>query len=402
MTELHISHSTASQVVRPGLRTQAVHAGHQPDPLTGAVIAPIYQTSTFAQDGVETLKSGYEYSRGGNPTRTALEVQLAALEGGTDAFAFASGIAAEDALLRSTLQPGDTVIAAAESYGGTHRLLTQLYARWGVNTVFVSPQDTRQLEAALTDPTAKIVWLETPTNPLLTLVDITAWAQLAHAHGALLVVDNTFASPALQTPLLLGADAVVHSTTKYIGGHSDVLGGAVVVGDAVWEDQPLAELLRFQQFAGGAVAGPQDAFLTSRGLKTLGVRMRQHCENAEVLADWLQGRALIKQVFYPGLESHPTHHIAYQQMSGYGGIISFQVHGGEAAARRVAEATNMFLLSVSLGGIESLISHPATMTHGSTKGTEQAPPADVVRLSVGIEDVEDLIEDLEQALSKGF
>lgn len=402
MTELHISHSTASQVVRPGLRTQAVHAGHQPDPLTGAVIAPIYQTSTFAQDGVETLKSGYEYSRGGNPTRTALEVQLAALEGGTDAFAFASGIAAEDALLRSTLQPGDTVIAAAESYGGTHRLLTQLYARWGVNTVFVSPQDTRELEAALTDPTAKMVWLETPTNPLLTLVDITAWAQRAHAHGALLVVDNTFASPALQTPLLLGADAVVHSTTKYIGGHSDVLGGAVVVGDAVWEDQPLAELLRFQQFAGGAVAGPQDAFLTSRGLKTLGVRMRQHCENAEVLADWLQGRALIKQVFYPGLESHPTHHIAYQQMSGYGGIISFQVHGGEAAARRVAEATNMFLLSVSLGGIESLISHPATMTHGSTKGTEQAPPADVVRLSVGIEDVEDLIEDLEQALSKGF
>src|SRR5699024_1390706 len=273
---------------------------------------------------------------------------------------------------RSTLQPGVTVIAAAESYGGTHRLLTQLYARWGVNTVFVSPQDTRQLEAALTDPTAKMVWLETPTNPLLTLVDITAWAQLAHAHGALLVVDNTFASPALQTPLLLGADAVVHSTTKYIGGHSDVLGGAVVVGDAVWEDQPLAELLRFQQFAGGAVAGPQDAFLTSRGLKTLGVRMRQHCENAEVLADWLQGRALIKQVFYPGLESHPTHHIAYQQMSGYGGIISFQVHGGEAAARRVAEATTMFLLSVSLRGIESLISHPATMTHGSTKGTEQA------------------------------
>jgi len=402
MTELHVSQSSAPQVVRPGFRTQAVHAGHQPDPLTGAVIAPIYQTSTFAQDGVETLKSGYEYSRGGNPTRTALEVQLASLEGGTDAFAFASGIAAEDALLRSTLQPGDTVIAAAESYGGTHRLLTQLYARWGVNTVFVSPQDTRQLEAALTDPAAKMVWLETPTNPLLTLVDITAWAQLAHAHGALLVVDNTFASPALQTPLLLGADAVVHSTTKYIGGHSDVLGGAVVVGDAIWEDQPLAELLRFQQFAGGAVAGPQDAFLTSRGLKTLGVRMRQHCENAGILADWLQDRALIKQVFYPGLESHPTHHIAHQQMSGYGGIVSFQVHGGEAAARRVAEATNMFLLSVSLGGIESLISHPATMTHGSTKGTEQAPPADVVRLSVGIEDVEDLVDDLEQALSKVF
>src|SRR5690625_2439784 len=378
MTELHVSQSTASQVVRPGFRTQAVHAGHQPDPLTAAVIAPIYQTSTFAQDGVETLKSGYEYSRGGNPTRTALEVQLASLEGGTDAFAFASGIAAEDALLRSTLQPGDTVIAAAESYGGTHRLLTQLYARWGVNTVFVSPQDTRQLEAALAAPTAKMVWLETPTNPLLTLVDITAWAQLAHAHGALLVVDNTFASPALQTPLLLGADAVVHSTTKYIAGHSDVLGGAVVVGDAIWEDQPLSELLAFQQFAGGAVAGPQDAFLTSRGLKTLGVRMRQHCDNAGILADWLQTRAVVKNVYYPGLDSHPTHHLAREQMSGFGGVISFQVHGGEAAARRVAEATTTFLLSVSLGGIESLISHSASMTHGSTSDTPHAQPADDV------------------------
>lgn len=402
MTDLQVFNTTTPPLVRPGFRTQAVHAGQQPDPLTGAVIKPIYQTSTFAQDGVETLKSEYEYSRGGNPTRTALEVQLAALEGGTEGFAFASGIAAEDALLRSTLRPGDTVVAAAESYGGTHRLLTQLYSRWGVNTVFVSPQDTLQLEEALASPKAKMVWLETPTNPLLTLVDIHAWAQLAHAHDALLVVDNTFASPALQTPLHLGADAVVHSTTKYIGGHSDVLGGAVVVGDATWEDQPLTEALRFQQFAGGAVAGPQDAFLTSRGLKTLGVRMRQHCENAEIIADWLQDRALVKQVFYPGLASHPTHDIATQQMSGYGGIISFQVHGGEAAARRVAEATHTFLLSVSLGGIESLISHPATMTHGSTKGTAQAPPADVVRLSVGIEDVEDLIDDLEHALAKIF
>jgi cystathionine gamma-synthase len=324
-----------------------VHAGQQPDPLTGAVIQPIYQTSTFAQDGVETLKSGYEYSRGGNPTRTALETQLAALEGGTAAFAFASGIAAEDALLRATLRPGNTVVAAAESYGGTHRLLTQMYARWGVNTVFVSPQDPVELERALAGPNVKIVWLETPTNPLLTLVDIRVWAQLAHAHDALLVVDNTFASPALQTPLLLGADAVVHSTTKYIGGHSDVLGGAVVVADTLWEDQPLASLLEFQQFAGGAVAGPQDAFLTSRGLKTLGVRMRQHCENAGIIAEWLQSRALVRQVFYPGLESHPTHDLAAQQMSGYGGIVSFQVHGGEAAARRVAEATNTFLLSVS-------------------------------------------------------
>lgn len=402
MTTQNIQNFTASSITRPGFRTQSVHAGQHPDPLTGAVIQPIYQTSTFAQDGVETLKSGYEYSRGGNPTRTALETQLAALEGGTAAFAFASGIAAEDALLRATLRPGDTIVAAAESYGGTHRLLTQMYDRWGVNTVFVSPQGALELEQALADPTVKIVWLETPTNPLLTLVDIRHWATLAHAHDALLVVDNTFASPALQTPLLLGADAVVHSTTKYIGGHSDVLGGAVVVGDALWEDQPLASLLEFQQFAGGAVAGPQDAFLTSRGLKTLGVRMRQHCENAAVIADWLQSRAVVRQVFYPGLESHPTHNIAQQQMSGYGGIVSFQVHGGEAAARRVAEATNTFLLSVSLGGIESLISHPATMTHGSTKGTPQAPPADVVRLSVGIEDVEDLIDDLEHALAKVF
>lgn len=402
MTTQDIQYLTSPSVIRRGFRTQSVHAGQQPDPLTGAVIQPIYQTSTFAQDGVETLKSGYEYSRGGNPTRTALEVQLAALEGGTAAFAFASGMAAEDALLRTTLRPGDTVVAAAESYGGTHRLLTQMYARWGVNTVFVSPQNPVELEQALADPNVKIVWLETPTNPLLTLVDIRVWAQLTHAHDALLVVDNTFASPALQTPLLLGADAVVHSTTKYIGGHSDVLGGAVVIGDAIWEDHPLAALLEFQQFAGGAVAGPQDAFLTTRGLKTLGVRMRQHCENAGIIADWLESRALVRQVFYPGLTSHPTHAIAAQQMSGYGGIVSFQVHGGEAAARRVAEATNMFLLSVSLGGIESLISHPATMTHGSTKGTPQAPPSDVLRLSVGIEDVEDLIDDLERALSKVF
>lgn len=402
MTDLNIHSETEQQLLRPGFRTDAVHAGQQPDPHTGAVIQPIYQTSTFAQPGVETLKNGYEYSRGGNPTRTALEAQLAALEHGTSAFAFASGIAAEDALLRTTLRPGDTVVAAAESYGGTHRLLTQLYARWGIHTVFVSPQNPKQLEQALTDPTVQLVWLETPTNPLLTVVDIGAWAQLAHAHDALLVVDNTFASPALQTPLTLGADAVVHSTTKYIAGHSDVLGGAVVVGAAIWEDQPLSELLAFQQFAGGAVAGPQDAFLTSRGLKTLGVRMRQHCDNAGILADWLQSRAVVKNVYYPGLDSHPTHHLAREQMSGFGGVISFQVHGGEAAARRVAEATTTFLLSVSLGGIESLISHPATMTHGSTRDTPQAPPADVVRLSVGIEDAEDLIADLEQALAQVF
>lgn len=390
---------TQSSVVRPGFRTAAVHAGQEPDPLTGAVIPPIYQTSTFTQDGVETLKSGYEYSRGGNPTRTALETQLAQVENGSHAFAFASGIAAEDALLRSVLRPGNTVVAAAETYGGTHRLLSQLYSRWGVETAFVPPTWTDERDRLLADPSTTVLWVETPTNPLLSIVDLREWAEAAHAAGALLVVDNTFASPALQNPLTWGADVVVHSTTKYIGGHSDVLGGALVVGDAVWEDQPLAEVLQFQQFAGGAVAGPQDAFLTSRGLKTLGVRIRQHCENAQTIAEWLADRNDVERVWYPGLPEHPGHDVAARQMSGFGGVVSLRVRGGEAAARAFAESTEVFGLSVSLGGVESLISHPATMTHGSTKGTPEAPPSDVVRLSVGIEDVEDLQADLDRALA---
>lgn len=385
--------------IRPGFATAAVHAGQEPDPLTGAVVPPIYQTSTFTQHGVETLKNGYEYSRGGNPTRTAFEVQLAALENGVAAFAFASGMAAEDALLRAVLRPGHTVIAAAETYGGTHRLLTQVYARWGVRVVFVDPQHPGQLERALSaDRSAKLLWLETPTNPLLTVVDIAEWTRIAHAYGALCVVDNTFASPALQIPLSLGADAVVHSTTKYIGGHSDVLGGAVVVGDAVWEDQSLQALVGFQQFAVGAVAGPQDSFLAARGLKTLGVRIRQHCENASAIADWLTTHPRVEQVLYPGLADHSTHHIAARQMSGYGGLITLSVSGGETTARAVAESTRLFGLSVSLGGVESLISHPATMTHGSTAGTPQAPARNLVRLSVGIEDVEHLVDDLDRAL----
>ena len=390
---------TQSSVVRPGFRTAAVHAGQEPDPLTGAVIPPIYQTSTFTQDGVETLKSGYEYSRGGNPTRTALETQLAQVENGSHAFAFASGIAAEDALLRSVLRPGNTVVAAAETYGGTHRLLSRLYSRWGVETAFVPPTRTDERDRLLADPSTTVLWVETPTNPLLSIVDLREWAEAAHAAGALLVVDNTFASPALQNPLTWGADVVVHSTTKYIGGHSDVLGGALVVGDAVWEDQPLAEVLQFQQFAGGAVAGPQDAFLTSRGLKTLGVRIRQHCENAQTIAEWLADRNDVERVWYPGLPEHPGHDVAARQMSGFGGVVSLRVRGGEAAARAFAESTEVFGLSVSLGGVESLISHPATMTHGSTKGTPEAPPSDVVRLSVGIEDVEDLQADLDRALA---
>lgn len=398
-TENDATTAPPSVRLRPGFATAAVHAGQEPDRLTGAVVPPIYQTSTFTQHGVQTLKNGYEYSRGGNPTRNGFETQLAALEKGAAAFAFASGMAAEDAVLRAVLRPGDTVIAAAETYGGTHRLLTQVYARWGVRTVFVDPQDPGKLERALTaDRSAKLLWLETPTNPLLTVVDISEWTRTAHAYGALSVVDNTFASPALQTPLSLGADAVIHSTTKYIGGHSDVLGGAVVVGDALWEDQPLQDLVGFQQFAVGAVAGPQDSFLAARGLKTLGVRIRQHCENAAAVADWLTTHPKVEQVFYPGLAGHSTHHIAARQMSGYGGLVTLRVAGGEAAARVVAESTQLFGLSVSLGGVESLISHPATMTHGSTAGTPQAPPRDVVRLSVGIEDVEHLIDDLDRAL----
>lgn len=387
--------------LRRGFATSAVHAGQEPDPLTGAVIPPIYQTSTFTQAGVETLTGGYEYSRGGNPTRCGLETQLAALEGGTAAFAFASGVAAEDALLRATLSPGDTVVAAAECYGGTHRLLTQLYARWGVTVEFVAPGDTTALEAAVAAPEARVAWLETPTNPLLTVADIAAWAEVAHAHGTLLVVDNTFASPALQTPLSRGADAVVHSTTKYIGGHSDVLGGAVVVGDALWEGEPLAELVRFQQFAGGAVAGPQDAYLTSRGLKTLGVRIRQHCENARSVAEWLSERAGVEQVYYPGLPGHPGHDIAREQMAGFGGVVSFRL-GTEARARAVAESTRLCGLSVSLGGVESLICHSATMTHAAAAGTDQAPPRDLVRVSLGIEDVEDIVEDLDRAIERAI
>lgn len=413
------------RLLRRGFATSAVHAGQAPDPHTGAVIPPIYQTSTFTQPAVDALRAGYEYSRGGNPTRNGFEAQLAALECGSHAFAFASGIAAEDALLRSVLRPGDTVVAVAQTYGGTHRLLTQLYARWGVTTQFIAPDDLPGFEAAIAAPQARLVWIETPTNPLLTVVDIAAWAEAGHACGALVVVDNTFASPALQTPLTLGADAVVHSTTKYIGGHSDVLGGAVVVGDAQWEGQPLAEAVRFQQFAGGAVAGPQDSFLAARGLKTLGIRLRQHCENAAVIAEWLQHRPEVEQVFYPGLEGHPGHEVAKRQMSGFGGIVSFRVKGGpssarggpgagaavrprpvsdglaagEAAARSVAEGTDLFGLSVSLGGVESLVCHPATMTHGSVAGSPEAPPRDLVRLSVGIEDVEDLVDDLERALT---
>ncbi len=372
--------------------TRAIHAGQAPDPLTGAIIPPIYQASTHVQDGIGGFRGGYEYNRAGNPTRSALETQLAALEGGQSALSFASGLAAEDALLRGILKPGDHVLLGNDVYGGTYRLLTKVLAPWGVETTTVELGDADAIREALR-PETKIVWLETPSNPLLKIVDIAATAEIAHAAGAIVVVDNTFASPALQRPLALGADLVVHSTTKYLGGHSDVLGGAVVFADDRFYDQ-----VKFQQFAVGAVSAPLDGWLTTRGIKTLAVRVRQHSENAQTIAEWAEARPEFETVFYPGLASHPGHDIAARQMSGFGGMLSLALAAGPDAARSFAESTELFLLAESLGGVESLIGYPPDMTHASVRGTALAVPENVVRLSVGIEDVTDLIADLEQAL----
>jgi cystathionine gamma-synthase len=374
--------------------TRAIHAGQAPDPLTGAIIPPIYQVSTHVQDGIGGFRDGYEYNRAGNPTRSSLETQLAALEGGSAALSFASGLAAEDALLRGILKPGDHVVLGNDVYGGTYRLLTRVLAPWGIDTTVVALEDVEAIRAALR-PETRIVWLETPSNPLLKIVDIATVAEVAHAAGALVVVDNTFASPALQQPLALGADLVVHSTTKYLGGHSDVLGGAVVFGDDRFYDQ-----VKFQQFAVGAVSAPLDAWLTTRGIKTLAVRVRQHSENAQAIAEWAAGRPEFETVFYPGLASHPGHEIAARQMSGFGGMLSLALTAGPDAARAFAESTSVFLLAESLGGVESLIGYPPDMTHASVRGTALAVPENVVRLSVGIEDVRDLIADLEQGLER--
>ena len=382
-----------------GFDTRAVHAGQEPDPLTGAVVPPVYQTSTFIQDGVNVLRNGHEYSRGSNPTRNGFEEQLAALENGERAFAFASGIAAEDALLRAVLRPGDHVVIASDSYGGTNRLLKDILGPWGITHTAVDATDLAAVATVVQPGSTAVLWLETPSNPNLGIADIPGWARLAHDAGALLVVDNTFASPALQRPLDLGADAVAHSTTKYIGGHSDVLGGAVVVGGASFRGKTLAEAVEFQQFAGGAVAGPQDCFLAARGLKTLGLRVRQHSTNALRVAQWLARREDVARVNYPGLPSHPGHGLAKAQMhDGFGGVVSFRLPTGEAAKEFVT-ATKLFGLSVSLGGVESLICLPTEMTHAPLKGTDREIPADLVRLSVGIEDVQDLIADLDQALA---
>lgn len=374
--------------------TRAIHAGQAPDPTTGSIIPPIYQASTHVQDGIGGFRDGYEYNRAGNPTRSSLETQLAALEGGANALSFASGLAAEDALLRGILKPGDHVVLGNDVYGGTYRLLTKVLAPWGIETTTVELSDVDELRAAIR-PETKIVWVETPSNPLLKIVDIALIAEIAHAAGAIAVVDNTFASPALQQPLSLGADLVVHSTTKYLGGHSDVLGGAVVFGDDRFFEQ-----IKFQQFAVGAVSAPLDAWLTTRGIKTLAVRVRQHSENAQAIAEWATARPEFATVYYPGLASHPGHDVAARQMSGFGGMLSLGLTAGADAAKAFAESTELFQLAESLGGVESLIGYPPDMTHASVRGTALAVPENVVRLSVGIEGVDDLIADLEQGLAR--
>ena len=375
-----------------GFETLAIHAGQEPDPTTGAVVPPIYQVSTYKQDGVGGLRGGYEYSRSANPTRTALEECLAALEGGARGLAFASGLAAEDTLLRTICQPGSHVVIPDDAYGGTFRLFAKVLERWGVSYTPAPLGDLAAARAAIRPETVAI-WSETPTNPLLGVADITALAGLAHEHNALLVVDNTFASSYLQQPLALGADVVVHSTTKYAGGHSDVVGGALIVRDAA-----LGEQLAYHQNAMGAVAGPFDAWLTLRGLKTLGVRMDRHCDNAERIVEALIHHPKVTEVLYPGLVEHPNHEVAAKQMRRFGGMVSFRVTGGEAEAVEVCNRAKLFTLGESLGGVESLIEHPGRMTHASAAGSPLEVPADLVRLSVGIENVEDLLADLNQAL----
>lgn len=375
-----------------GLSTKAIHAGFRPDPATGAVNAPIYASSTFAQDGVGGLRGGYEYARTGNPTRTALETALAAVEQGRFGRAFSSGMAATDCALRAILRPGDHLIIPDDAYGGTFRLIDKVFTGWGVAHTPVALSDLDAVRAALTDQT-RLIWVETPTNPLLSISDIEGIAAIGRQSGAKVLVDNTFASPALQQPLTLGADVVLHSTTKYIGGHSDVIGGALVT-----DDDELDAAFAFLQNGAGAVPGPFDAYLTLRGLKTLALRMQRHSENATAVADFLAGHSAVDSVLYPGLPGHPGHDVAARQMSGFGGMVSVRMRGGRGAAEKLCAATEIFILAESLGGVESLIEHPGAMTHASTAGSQLEVPDDLVRLSVGIEDIDDLLDDLKQAL----
>lgn len=375
-----------------GPATRAIHAGYRPDPATGAVNVPIYASSTFAQDGVGGLRGGFEYARTGNPTRAALEASLAAVEEGAFARAFSSGMAATDCALRAMLRPGDHVVIPDDAYGGTFRLIDKVFTRWDVQYTPVRLADLDAVGAAIT-PRTQLIWVETPTNPLLSIADITAIAELGTDRSAKVLVDNTFASPALQQPLRLGADVVLHSTTKYIGGHSDVVGGALVTND-----EELDEEFAFLQNGAGAVPGPFDAYLTMRGLKTLVLRMQRHSENACAVAEFLADHPSVSSVLYPGLPSHPGHEIAARQMRGFGGMVSVRMRAGRRAAQDLCAKTRVFILAESLGGVESLIEHPSAMTHASTAGSQLEVPDDLVRLSVGIEDIADLLGDLEQAL----
>ncbi|GAA4597769.1 cystathionine gamma-synthase [Actinoplanes octamycinicus] len=376
-----------------GFDTLAIHAGQDPDPRTGAVVPPIYQTSTYAQDAVGAPRLGYEYSRSGNPTRDALQECLAAIEGGRRGLAFASGLAAEDTLLRTICRPGDHVVIPNDAYGGTYRLFAKVAERWGLDWTAAPLDDPDAVRAAFRPGHTRLIWAETPTNPLLNIADIPALAALAHEYDALLAVDNTFASPYLQQPLALGADVVIHSTTKYLGGHSDVVGGALVVADPGLGDE-----LGFHQNAMGAVNGPFDAWLTLRGIKTLGVRMDRHCDNAERIVGFLSEHKKVSSVLYPGLDTHPGHETAAKQMRRFGGMVSFRAAGGAEQAIEICNRAKLFVLAESLGGVESLIEHPGQMTHLSAAGSALEVPADLVRLSVGIETVDDLLADLEQAL----
>ncbi|MGO9506923.1 MAG: cystathionine gamma-synthase [Mycobacterium sp.] len=376
-----------------GLATRAIHAGYRPDPATGAVNAPIYTSSTFAQDGVGGLRGGFEYARTGNPTRAALEASLAAVEEGAFGRAFSSGMAATDCALRAMLRPGDHIVIPDDAYGGTFRLIDKVFTGWNVEYTPVSLADLDAVRAAIT-PRTRLIWVETPTNPLLSIADIAAIAQLGATNAAKVLVDNTFASPALQQPLTLGADVVLHSTTKYIGGHSDVVGGALVTND-----KELDDAFAFLQNGAGAVPGPFDAYLTMRGLKTLVLRMQRHNENASAVAESLAAHDAVHTVLYPGLATHPGHEVAARQMRGFGGMVSVRMRGGRPAAEQLCANTRVFILAESLGGVESLIEHPSAMTHASTAGSQLEVPDDLVRLSVGIEDIADLLADLEQALS---
>ncbi len=379
-----------------GFSTRAIHAGQTPDPLTGAVVPPIVLSSTHMQDGVGNLRSGYEYARGGNPTRDALQVQLAALEGASHAFAFASGLAGEDALLRSILVPGDTIVMGNDVYGGTHRLAKRIFGRWDVSVVTVEMTDLDAVKETVTEHTPKVLWVETPSNPFMKVSSISDLAEIGKTVGATVVVDNTFATPYLQRPLEWGADVVVHSMTKYLGGHSDVLGGAVVTSN-----QGIAEQVGFHQFAAGAVMSPFEAWLTTRGIKTLSVRVDRHGDNAMAIAQMLEADSRVAEVFYPGLSSHPGHELAKKQMSGFGGMLSFRLDSA-VQAKKFVESTTVFTLAESLGGVESLVNYPCEMTHASVRGTELEVPDTIVRLSVGIESVDDLLADVSAALDQAL